>query len=256
MLVPYHAWRISHQLHHQFVSHVDRDVVWGPLTKAQVLALPTLSRWIRLRVFPLSLPFYLLRGTPGREYGSHYNPRSSLFPAGERRKVGVSIALCGLWLAALALLAAWQGPTFVLRHWALPWLVFCVWAALVTYLHHTDPAVPWYREEAWTPLLGALATVDRSYGVFEALHHHAGSHTAHHLFPEIPHHELRRATDALRPVLGEALRESRDPIWRALITSARSCQVIPPAGGVVRYSPLVGGAVLPESDAASRPATR
>jgi omega-3 fatty acid desaturase (delta-15 desaturase) len=210
-----------------------------PLTQAQLEALPRFSRWLRLRGFLLAFPFYLLRGTPGREYGSHYDPRCALFRPGERRRVALSVALCGLWLLGLAALALWQGPTGVLRHFFLPWLVFCLWAALVTYLHHTDPAVPWYRDPEWTPLRGALATVDRSYGLFEAVHHQAGCHTAHHLFPAIPHHQLRRATAALRPILGEALRASPAPIWRALPASAQRCQVIAPTGAEVRYEARV-----------------
>lgn len=252
LLVPYHAWRLSHRLHHRHTGDLERDVVWQPLTAQQLTALSPFVRWLRLRGFLLVFPLYLLRGTPGRAYGSHYDPRCSLFAPHERAAVATSVALCGLWLAALAALAAWQGPAFVARHWLGPWLVFCVWAALVTYLHHTDPELPWYRGAAWSPLRGALATLNRRYGIFERVHHDAGCHVAHHLFPELPHYALRPATEALRPLVGDALRESRTPIWRALLEAARRCECVPASGEVARYAPR---AAAEPSGAESSPAT-
>jgi len=252
LLVPYHAWRLSHRRHHRHTGDVERDAVWFPLTPAQLEALPPLVRWLRLRGVLLVFPLYLLRGTPGRAHGSHYDPRCSLFAEHERGAVATSVALCALWLAALVALAAWQGPAFVARHWLAPWLVFCGWAGLVTYLHHTDPDVPWYRGAGWNPLRGALATVNRRYGVLEAVHHDAGCHVAHHLFPELPHYALRPATEALRPLLGDALRESREPVLRALVTALRRCETVPETGERVCYAPL--GPPAP-SGAASSPAT-
>ena len=32
---------------------------------------------------------------------------------------------------------------------------------MLTYLHHSDPTIPHYRNKEWTFLRGALATVDR-----------------------------------------------------------------------------------------------
>ncbi|HVP29231.1 MAG TPA: fatty acid desaturase [Myxococcota bacterium] len=252
LLVPYHAWRISHRLHHRHAGDVERDATWFPLTPVQLAALPGAVRWLRLRGFLLVFPLYLLRGTPGRAHGSHFDPRCSLFAEHERRAVATSVALCACWLLGLASLTAWQGPAFVARHWLAPWFVFCLWAALVTYLHHTDPDVPWYRGAAWSPLRGALATVNRRYGPFERIHHDAGCHVAHHLFPELPHYALRPATEALRPLLGEALRESHAPVLRALFTAARECEAVAETGEVVRYARLAAPA---PSGAASSPAT-
>jgi omega-3 fatty acid desaturase (delta-15 desaturase) len=252
LLVPYHAWRISHRAHHRHTGDVERDATWFPLTPAQLEALPPFVRWLRLRGFLLVFPLYLARGTPGRDHGSHYAPRCSLFAADERRGVAASVGLCAAWLGVLGVLGVVYGPGFVARHWLAPWLVFCVWAALVTYLHHTDPAVPWYRGAAWTPLRGALATVNRRYGPFERLHHDAGCHVAHHLFPELPHYALRAATEALRPLLGEQLRESREPVLRALVTAARRCETVSAEGEVLRYAPR---AQPPPRGAESSPAT-
>jgi omega-3 fatty acid desaturase (delta-15 desaturase) len=215
LLVPYQGWRSSHRLHHRFTGNADREEAWRPLTEAQYRALPWYTRLLRDRLTLFVFPFYLLRGTPWRA-GSHFHPRSPLFRPSDRGRVLTSGALCAGWLAGLVALASAFGPLSVLRHYVAPWLVFVVWVDLVTLLHHAHPEVPWCTDESWSPLRGALATVDRRYGWLERVHHHAGHHVAHHLFPEIPHYRLAEATASLRSVLGAHYRESREPPWRAL----------------------------------------
>jgi omega-3 fatty acid desaturase (delta-15 desaturase) len=237
LLVPYHAWRLSHRAHHRHAGDVARDEAWPPLTRAQVRALPPATRFLRLRAFPLVFPFYLVRNGPGRA-GSHFDADGPLFRDVERPAVRRSVAACGAFALGLAL-AAWQlGPAPVVRHWLLPWGVFCVWAAVVTYLHHTDARIPWYRGAAWSHLRGALATVDRRYGPFEWLHHDAGCHVVHHLFPRIPHYRLREAARAVAPRLGAHYRRADAGVLRSLWRAARRCQVVPEAGERVFYEPL------------------
>jgi omega-3 fatty acid desaturase (delta-15 desaturase) len=235
LLVPYHAWRLSHRVHHRHAGHVERDEGWVPLTAAEVEALPRLARWLRFRAVLFALPFYLWRGTPGRT-GSHYDPRC--FPPRSRRAVATSIGLCGATALALVAWGCYAGPATVLRYWAAPWLVFVMWMDLVTYLHHTDAAVPWYRDGGWTFLEGALATVDRRYGPFERLHHDAGCHVVHHLFPAVPHYHLRRAAAAVAPALGERYRRATTPVHVALWNALRHCQVVPADGARVSWAAL------------------
>ncbi len=257
LLVPYHGWRLSHRLHHRGTGHVDRDETWFPLTRAEVAALPWHVRLLRFRLFLFGLPFYLLRRSPGRA-GSHFNPQSALFPRREQGRVTASIALCGLFAAGLVGAACWWGPGAVCRYYLAPYVVFAVWLDLVTILHHTSPDVPWYRDPDWTPLHGALATVDRHYGLFEAIHHHVGTHVPHHLFPHIPHYRLRQASVALARVLGPAYRRPGTPIWRAFADVLRSCHVVPPDGSRVFYEPYAPVTRMAPvgSGLGSRPATR
>ena len=60
---------------------------------------------------------------------------------------------------------------------------------MITYLHHTDPALPHYRGRAWTYARGAAATMDRDFlgwmGRF-FLHDVAHYHVVHHFFPKMP----------------------------------------------------------------------
>jgi omega-3 fatty acid desaturase (delta-15 desaturase) len=255
LLVPYHAWRLSHRLHHRHVGDLEHDETWFPLTREQSEQLPWIVRLLRFRLFLLVFPLYLLRRTPARS-GSHFDPRSDMFPPGARGRVRTSISLCAAMALLLLALAISLGPLFVVQYWLGPYLVFSGWLALVTYLHHTDAGVPWYRGSEWSLVRGALSTVDRHYGLFEPLHHHAGTHVVHHLFPRIPHYRLRIATEAVRPLLVPWWHDSRKPIWRALADAARTCHVVPSQGGRVFYEPLNPTAQAAGSTAGSRPATR
>lgn len=234
LLVPYHAWRLSHRLHHRHVGDADRDETWHPLTAAQVAALPWYVRLLRFRLPLLAFPFYLARRSPYRT-GSHFRPSSPLFPRRERARVATSVALCAAFALVLAAFAAWAGPGALLRWYVGPYAVFVVWIDLVTYLHHTDASVPWYRGSAWSYVAGSLSTVDRRYGWLERVHHDAGCHVVHHLFPGLPHYRLRAAAELVRPLLGERYREDRQAIVRAFVASWRRCRVVPASGEVVYY---------------------
>ena len=257
LLVPYHAWRVSHRTHHRHVGLLERDEGWVPLTAPAVDRLPWLARQLRLRWVLPAFPFYLLRNGPGR-VGSHFNPRAALFPARERRRTAFSIALCMVVLAVWMVVTWVAGPGAVVRWFLGPWCVFVVWIDLVTFLHHTEATIPWYRAPAWTPLAGALATIDRHYGVFERLHHDAGCHVVHHLFPNVPHYHLRAVARVVQPVLGELYRVAREPVLSAFLRAVRAAYVVPAVGEVVHYERYVGGTVpRPVGRGAGvRPATR
>lgn len=46
-----------------------------------------------------------------------------------------------------------------------PLLVVNSFLVLITFLQHTHPALPHYADKEWDWLRGALATVDRDYGI-------------------------------------------------------------------------------------------
>jgi hypothetical protein len=78
------------------------------------------------------------------------------------------------------------------------------WLFIVTYMqhHHDDAKV--YKEGAWNFLDGGLETVDRKMGWgVDWLHHRiTDCHLVHHLFfTQIPHYNLRKATDHIAPLL-------------------------------------------------------
>ena len=58
------------------------------------------------------------------------------------------------------------------------------WIVSITYLHHSHPDLPKYKEEHWTFLKGATSTVDRSFGFIgkHLFHNIIDFHVIHHLF--------------------------------------------------------------------------
>ena len=57
------------------------------------------------------------------------------------------------------------------------------------------------RGEEWSYLRGGLTALDRDYGIFNKIHHDIGTHVLHHLFPQMPHYNLEKATEAVKPVM-------------------------------------------------------
>jgi len=54
----------------------------------------------------------------------------------------------------------------VLALYGGPYMGVNAWLTLITWLQHTDEAVPHYDESTWDWLKGALGTIDRNYPRF------------------------------------------------------------------------------------------
>ncbi|MBI1241169.1 fatty acid desaturase [Umezakia ovalisporum] len=235
ILVPYHGWRISHRTHHKNTGNIDNDESWYPVTKSQYKQMPLLQKLGRYYVFLLAYPVYLFKRSPGKD-GSHFLPSSPLFKPSEKQDVLTSTIL---WIGMVGLLGFFTyqwGWMWLLKYYAMPYIVFVIWLDLVTFLHHTEPDIPWYRGEDWTFLKGAISSIDRDYGFINHIHHDIGTHVAHHIFLNMPHYNLRRATEAIKPIMGEYFHQSQEPIWKALCRSALSCHFVPDTGNKVYYT--------------------
>ncbi len=238
ILVPYHGWRISHRTHHLNTGHLDNDESWYPVTETQYREMDWVEKIGRYYVFFLAYPIYLFMRSPNKE-GSHFLPSSPLFKPSEKWDVITSTILWTLMVGFLGFLTYQFGWIWLLKYYAAPYIVFIMWLDLVTFLHHTEADIPWYREGEWTFLKGALSTIDRDYGFINHIHHDIGTHVAHHIFLNIPHYNLKKATAAIKPVLGDYFRKSSEPIWVSVWNSCISCHFVPDKGNTVYYtSPL------------------
>lgn len=234
ILVPYHGWRISHRTHHTNTANIDTDESWYPVSEGQYQQMAWYEKLARFHLILVAYPLYLFRRSPGKQ-GSHFLPESSLFRPHEKWDVLTSTICWTLMLGFLVGLGIHYGFGFLLNYYLMPYLVFVIWLDLVTFLHHTDADVPWYRGQEWYFLKGALSTVDRDYGIFNPIHHNIGTHVAHHIFLGIPHYHLLEATQAIKPVLGEHYRVCREPIWRSLWRACRACYFVADQGTKVYY---------------------
>uniref|UniRef100_A0A0D9XIZ6 Fatty acid desaturase domain-containing protein n=1 Tax=Leersia perrieri TaxID=77586 RepID=A0A0D9XIZ6_9ORYZ len=249
LLTPFFSWKYSHRRHHANTGSMENDEVYVAKKKS---ALPWYTPYVfgnpvgRLGYIVLQLtlawPLYLGFNLSGQKYPRftcHYDPYSPLFNDQERIQVLISDAgILGMFFALYKLTAAF-GFWWVVRVYGVPVLIVSALFVLITYLHHTHLALPHYDSREWDWLRGALATMDRDYGILNyVLHNVTNTHVLHHIFPSMPHYHAMEATKAMRPVLGEYYRFDSTPIIKATLREARECIYVEPGkhNGVYWYN--------------------
>jgi len=268
LLVPFFSWKISHRRHHSNTNSLLRDEVFVPLVAKHVQStvnsdkltvatktstwgveqqkiidedstlMATKAAMVRMlsitAMLVLGWPLYLLFNATGRDYPkggwiSHFNPNSPIFGDKERHlivisDIGLLITLTALYSFARAYSVAWVVYVYV-----VPYLIVNLFLVLITFLQHTDESVPHYADGEWDWLRGALATVDRDYGILNTVFHHIGdTHVVHHLFFSMPHYRAQEATEAVKKVLGNYYMQDSTPIAVALWRSFGSCNLVEP----------------------------
>ncbi|GER25922.1 fatty acid desaturase 2 [Striga asiatica] len=233
LLVPYFSWKYSHRRHHSNTGSLDRDEVFVPKTKAQIKWFARyinnpVGRTLTLVVqFMLGWPLYLMFNVSGRHYerfACHFDPKSPIYSDRERAQILVSdvgvLAVCyGLYR-----LAAANGPAWAFAVYGGPLLVVNGFLVLITYLQHTHASLPHYDSSEWDWLRGALATVDRDYGILNKVFHNiTDTHVAHHLFSTMPHYNAMEATKAIKPILGSYYQFDGTPVYKAVWREAKEC---------------------------------
>ncbi|EIW53692.1 uncharacterized protein TRAVEDRAFT_52811 [Trametes versicolor FP-101664 SS1] len=267
VLTPYFAWRITHRSHHKGANNLARDETYHPFTRTDLklpdaeIATPmdykelieetplfTLFKMV-IRQF-LGFQLYLIhnrKGNPKYPPGtSHYKPSSKLFKPQDRISIIISDVAIACMLSFLAIWSYRTGFSNVWRLYFVPWLWAHNWIVMFTYLQHSDPTVPYYREKSWTFARGALATVDRPvFGWVGRFFWHgiAHDHVAHHFFVTVPFYNLPAVTEAIKPVLGEYYCYDSTPTLYALWRSFTQCTFIEPDGDVVFFKNQRGEAV-------------
>ncbi len=235
ILVPFHGWRISHRTHHANTGNLDTDESWYPVSETKYNEMTWPEKLVRFYLPLIAYPVYLFQRSPSRPGGSHFLPNSPLFKPSEKWDVITStVWLLGM-VALLGLVGSQIGWLALVAYYGVPYVIFVMWLDLVTYLHHTEEDIPWYPDEDWFFLKGALSTIDRDYGIFNPIHHDIGTHVAHHIFLSIPHYHLQTATEAIKPVLGSYYRKSNTPIWQSFFRAYRTCHFVTEQGSPRYY---------------------
>jgi len=201
LLVPYFAWQITHGKHHKATGHMSKDMVLVPKTLSSLIIrrggdpsqflsknherteeqesklhdlieeTPLASMYVFIRQQTLGWLGYLTLNLTGQKYPklskwsvNHFNPKSPLFSELHYNKILLSDAGVALTIIALALASRKWSFLTVVRYYFVPYFWVNHWLVLITYIQHTDPALPHYREGAWTFQRGAAATMDRDFG--------------------------------------------------------------------------------------------
>lgn len=226
ILVPFHSWRISHRKHHKNTGNFEKDEIFYPMTQSEYSGIAELARFTYRELFflyPFGFMIYLVRGYGNvMQNGSHISVNSDLFTKDERSMVRTSVICWWGMLSLLAGLSVRYGVRNVIMYYWIPYLIYCFWLLVVTFLHHTEPGTKWYSTRNWNYVKGNLESVDRVYGYLEHFHHDIGTHVVHHLFPSIPHYHLREANEAVRPFLGALHKIEKETPFTQLPKSIRA----------------------------------
>ncbi|CAN0927658.1 Delta(12)-fatty-acid desaturase FAD2 [Linum grandiflorum] len=234
LLAPYFSWKHSHRRHHANAASIERDENYIPKKKHEInwhfKYLDNLPGHVFYIFFTLTLgwPLYLLVNISGRKYddgfASHFYPFSPIYNDRERFGIFLSdVGMLATWFG-LYKLAMVNGLGWVVCVYGVPLLIQNAMLITITYLHHTHLNLPHYDSSEWDWMRGALATVDRDYGILnKVMHNITDTHVAHHLFSMIPHYHAMEATKAIRPVLGEYYQVDRTPFLKALWREMKEC---------------------------------
>jgi len=125
----------------------------------------------------------------------------------------------------------------------MPYLIVNALLVIITFLQHTDYVLPHYNKTEWEWLRGALATIDRDYGILnKVLHRITDTHVVHHLFSSMPFYHAAEATDAVRELLGPYYRYDNTNFFKALWVNF-ACEYVQPDsvgnGGILWFRPPV-----------------
>ncbi|KAF5318801.1 hypothetical protein D9619_011052 [Psilocybe cf. subviscida] len=271
MWTPYFSWRISHHRHHSNHGSMERDEVYVPKTRED-LNLPekpnheidwdellgdtplyTLFMLVRQQV--LAFPAYLLFNVSGQKtypkWTNHFDPNSILFTKAQRNAVIMSNLGIAFMVWAVVYSSSIYGASEVIKYYMFPWLEVSHWFIMITYLHHTDAAMPHYRGKEWNFQRGAAGTIDRPFLGWQGrffLHDVAHYHVIHHFFPKMPFYHGPEATQHLKAFIGDYYNESDKPVFKALWDTYNECQFVENTGDVVFYRNKKGEAQLRPAD--------
>ena len=208
LCTPFDAWRRSHHRHHSFHNHFIEDYshMWfykSELDKPGSTTTPiTLSAYLHYlgrAITPLvNWPLYLYVGRPD---GGHLFLYGRLWKDAKWSEMARGYMSSAVTLASMCFWYTMLSPSsnFVACY-MMPWVWYGWWLFTVTYFQHHFDEMVLFEQGAWSYVRGAFETIDRTFGFgIDNFHHNiTDCHVVHHLlFTKIPHHNLRKATDAM-----------------------------------------------------------
>ncbi|KAL4253025.1 Fatty acid desaturase [Abortiporus biennis] len=228
ILVPFFAWKASHNSHHRTVGSIERDNNYVPPDRKEFTKLPPKERATTadyaevldetpimslVRLFIMQgFGWWLYLGVNamgGRAYPpgtNHFSPYSALFTERQRRGIIISDIALSVMASILIYFGRLYGLKAFLAFYFVPYVLCNHWIVMCTYLHHSDPTLPHYRQNSWSFLRGAAATVDRPIlgwmGRF-FFHNVSHDHVAHHFFSQAPFYNQPQITEAIKAILKE-----------------------------------------------------
>jgi omega-6 fatty acid desaturase (delta-12 desaturase) len=206
-LWPFHVWRLSHDVHHRWTHHADREIAWRPLTVAEYAALP---RWQKIIYVQSRTTFFFWASLLFQYFMVLYAVTGTFFEPKDRRRARASVALTALIGGSYAAASWWLAGAYGFALlFVVPQLVYQFWLSGFTLLHHTAPDSHLMAAEEWSPEAAQLgSSIHVSYPrLVDWLTHDISWHVPHHVCVAIPHYRLREAHLALKERYGGRVRE-------------------------------------------------
>ncbi|KAI9624957.1 hypothetical protein H4Q26_016524 [Puccinia striiformis f. sp. tritici PST-130] len=250
LLVPFHSWRITHAQHHAATCHMKRDQAFVPYTRSQ-LGLPPLAEgcskkevdgshspsfyervddlledaplWALYKLIvhqSVGFASYLMFNASGQKHYPvggpivNFNPYAIMFDDRHRFQVVWSDIGIAITIGCVTYLGKQTDFLTAFKYYIVPYLVVHHWIVLITFLQHTDPLLPHYREGAFNFQRGAMSTMDRNI----------------------------HGTDALKAKLGHHYSSTDENYWYSLWKCFRQCRFVEDEGDVVFYKDARGKA--------------
>ena len=223
----YRLWSYGHnKVHHGFTSFSPIDWIWRPFTPAEYRALSKFQRILyRVERSWFSCAFHYLRRVWWNEM-LRFNPGKDKQQKRYYRNGKSYVAIYALLVGIIAYFFA-GGIIGIICALILPFIVFNYFIALIVYLHHTHPDIPFFDlKKDWSHSIGILycSTVIHCSKVSKALLHNIMIHIPHHLDIRIPFYNLPRAYQEIKKEYGKYFHEYRFS-WQTVYNIFQQCKL-------------------------------
>lgn len=189
LVIPFCPLQLTHLQHHEHPYHIEKDK-----------GIPWMDNYNNIW-WPF-LPFYALFSYLyfGNYDGYHINPKDPLFESyNDKIKCVISLLFC---LRSLFLISSKFGCQ-TLWAYGIPWILFSALLFLINYTGNRNETTKVYDDYSWNYVDACLESIDREIGIDYWIYNVTNGNVIHHLFPEIPHYNLVKATNALKEHLPE-----------------------------------------------------
>lgn len=223
----YRMWSYGHnKVHHGFTSFSPIDWIWRPLTAKEYQSLSLFQKSLyRVERCFFTCAFHYLRRI-WWEQMLCFNPGKNKQECHYFRNGKLIVLFYGLMMSVLAYFFA-GGLMGIVAAVLLPFIVFNYFIAMIVYLHHTHPEVPFFDlKTEWSHSVGALycSTIIHCSKLFRVLLHNIMIHIPHHLDPRIPFYNLPQAHKALKEKYGEFFHEYHFK-WSYVFSIFKQCKL-------------------------------
>lgn len=223
----YRMWAFGHnKVHHGFASFSPIDWIWRPLTCSEYQSLSTFQRLLyRIERCFFTCAFHYLRRIWWEQMVC-FNPGKEKEQCQYYRHGKLVVLFYALMMSILAYVFS-GGIIGIFAAVILPFIVFNYFIAIIVYLHHTHPDIPFFDlKNEWSHSVGALycSTIIHCSKISRVLLHNIMIHIPHHLDPRIPFYHLPQAHKALKAKYGEYFHEYQFKL-RYVLSIFKKCKL-------------------------------